>query len=547
MSAVPAAWLALAPGRPAAPRLVIARHVAWSALRWAVVWGAVIGLFVISNVKAYVAAFPTLQERLQMVRSLEAFSVLLGAPWHAETVAGYTMWRISTAAALMGGIWGLRTSTGLLRGEEETGRWELLLCGRTTRRRATAQALLGLAVALGAMQLVTTGLTFASTTLPGGHFPPALALLFSIDRVAGAAIFLAIGAVTSQLSATRSQASSLAIGAMAVTYAVRMVADSQKSLNWLRWLTPFGWIEELRPLRQPRPIALVPMVGLVLICAAVTILLAGRRDLNSSILRESEGRLRDVRWLRGHLTLALRLTRGTALAWLAAFAGVAYLEGAVTRTAASLLSSSPAFADVMRRFGVRQGAQGYLSASFFFVAVIAAVLAAAQAGAIRDEEASGRLDNLLVRPVRRLSWFAGRLAISLALVEAAGLVSALFTALGTTGQHVGVGLPKMLEAGLNATFPAVFVLGVSALFLGVRPRFASVAGYAIVSYSFLINVVGALVKNSDWLKDSSIFTHIAMAPAARPDWFQATVICLIALACAAAGALVFVRRDVEYA
>ena len=43
-----------------------------------------------------------------------------------------------------------------------------------------------------------------------------------------------------------------------------------------------------------------------------------------------------------------------------------------------------------------------------------------------------------------------------------------------------------------------FVLGTGALFLGVRPRVASVAAYGIVAYSFLVSLVGAIVKGQDW-------------------------------------------------
>ena len=41
---------------------------------------------------------------------------------------------------VLGAIWGLLTATRLLRGEEDAGRWELLLAGRTTRGGAAAQA-----------------------------------------------------------------------------------------------------------------------------------------------------------------------------------------------------------------------------------------------------------------------------------------------------------------------------------------------------------------------------------------------------------------------
>src|SRR5207245_11322506 len=113
--------------------------------------------------------------------------------------------------------------------------------------------------------------------------------------------------------------------------------------------------------------------------------------------------------------------------------------------------------------------------------------------------------------------------------------------------RTGVPLNQLLEAGVNATVPGVFVLGAGALLLGVYPRVAPAVSYAIVAYSFLINLVGTLVKGHDWIRDSSLFTHIALAPATKPDWFQAAVLALLGLGMAALGAFAFHRRDVEYA
>ena len=42
-------------------------------------------------------------------------------------MAGFTACRVLTGITIIGSIWGLMTSTGLLRGEEDAGRWELLL------------------------------------------------------------------------------------------------------------------------------------------------------------------------------------------------------------------------------------------------------------------------------------------------------------------------------------------------------------------------------------------------------------------------------------
>ena len=55
---------------------------------------------------------------------------------------------------IVGAIWGLLTATRLTRGEEDAGRWELLLTGPTTRARAAAQAVAAMLVGLMALWAV---------------------------------------------------------------------------------------------------------------------------------------------------------------------------------------------------------------------------------------------------------------------------------------------------------------------------------------------------------------------------------------------------------
>jgi len=184
---------------------------------------------------------------------------------------------------------------------------------------------------------------------------------------------------------------------------------------------------------------------------------------------------------------------------------------------------------------------------FLMAAVVIAVIAAGQVAALRDEEASGRLDNLLVRPVSRLGWLAGRLGVALALIALAGLAAGYFTFLGMASQHLYFALPTLIEAGLNATAPAVFVLGAGVLVFGLRPRLSAVAAYGIVAWSFLVDLLGSLVKGSTWLRDSSLFTHVALAPAAKPDWGTDAIIVLVGVAAALIGVIAFLRRDIAYA
>lgn len=533
-------------GRIHGPQLVIARHVIRRSLRWAIVWGVVFGLFVVTTVVAYVKAYPTFDARVDLARSLRPFVILLGQPWHAETVAGFATWRVLTAVAVIGAIWGLQTATGLLRGEEEEGRWELLLAGPVTRRRATVEALLGMLGAVAAMFLATLLLIFAAARLPGARFSIVGSLLFATNLVSGAAVFLAVGALTSQLSATRAQATTLAAGFLGVSFVVRAFADSQNRLQWLRWLTPLGWIEELRPLRDPQPVALAPIALLIVACMTLAVILAGVRDLHGSILGQREGRRHTTWWLVGPTTLAFYVSRATAIGWLAGVIGFSAMSGSVAQAAVSLTTTSPAITATLGRFGIRAATRGFLSFSLFLIAVLLALMAAALVDAMRQEEASGRLDNLLVQPVHRLTWLAGRLGVALGLIILGGLAAGTATWAGAVTHRTYVPLPTLLEAGLNATIPGVFVLGVGILILGLRPRWCATASYAVVAWSFLADLLGTFVKGADWIRQSSLFTHISLAPAKKPDWDTAAIIILLGLLALVAGAVRFQRRDVAY-
>ncbi len=471
--------------RPA-PRLVIAGHVFRSALGWALIWGVVFGIFVISTVKAYAVAYPTLAERIKAVASLQAFAIILGQPYHAETMSGFVMWRVTVAISMIGSVWALLTSTGLLRGDEDAGRWELLLAGPVTKLRGTAEALLGLGGALVVMLVPAALITIATGRLPEAHFAPQSAALFALTLVSGAAMFLAIGALASQVSATRSQAATLSAGIMGGAFLIRMAADSTKGLDWLLWLTPYGWIEKVRPLRDIEPFAFLPIVGLVVGCLFATLYLASRRDLGASVLRERDARNTGGGWLIGPTTLALRLVRGSALAWVLGLAAFSFFTGFVTRSASALLADSPAFVQVLGRLGLRKASEGYLGFTFLMLAVVVAVMAASQMAAVRDEEGAGRLDNLLVRPTGRIHWLAGRTGVVAAIVLAGGLASGFATWLGTESQHTGLPFAKLLEAGLNAAVPGLFVVGAGVLAFGVAPRFTSAATYGIVAYSFIV-------------------------------------------------------------
>ena len=70
-------------------------------------------------------------------------SILLGPISAIDTVGGYTVYKRFVFLTTIGAVWGLLTATRLLRGEEDTGRWHLVLAGSDAPGRATLATLGG--------------------------------------------------------------------------------------------------------------------------------------------------------------------------------------------------------------------------------------------------------------------------------------------------------------------------------------------------------------------------------------------------------------------
>ena len=97
-----------------------------------------------------------------------------------------------------------------MRGDEEAGRYEMLLAGQTTRRRAGGQAVAGLGAGLITLFVLTAIGTILTGQAATVGFTLGQSLYFSVTLTAGAATFIAIGALTSQLANTRRRAATMA-------------------------------------------------------------------------------------------------------------------------------------------------------------------------------------------------------------------------------------------------------------------------------------------------------------------------------------------------
>ena len=127
------------------------------------------------------------------------------------------------------------------------------------------------------------------------------------------------------------------------------------------------------------------------------------------------------------------------------------------------------------------------------------------------------------------------------------MTSGITAWLGAASQHAGVPFTKVVAAGRQRrTGRDPRARARNAHARRAAPR--DVDGRLLsVAWSFLVEIVGGVVRANHWLLDLSLFHHIAPAPAADPRWVADGLFVIIGFALAALGAAIFVRRDIATA
>ena len=157
---------------------------------------------------------------------------------------------------VVGALWAVFATVRVLRGEEDQGRWDLLLAEPVDGGRA-----MGIHLAVVGAGCAVLGLAIAAVLLGAGQ-PASGSFLYGAGVALLVATGMGLGALSAQLFGQRRRAAGVAGGAVGAFYVVRMLADAGSSLGWLRWFTPFGWVEQLRAFAGNDLLPLVPLVVL---------------------------------------------------------------------------------------------------------------------------------------------------------------------------------------------------------------------------------------------------------------------------------------------
>jgi ABC-2 type transport system permease protein len=507
-----------------------------------VLWLAPLVLVIFAVALSYDQLYPTAAERRQFALGIATnpgFVALLGRPFDLVSTGGFAAWRVGAPVAVLLGLMNLLLVARHTRGEEESGRAELLRAARVGRYAPLAAALAVAAMAdLAFAVALSLALVVLGTAVTG-------AVAFSLALGLCGLVFAGLAAVTAQIAQTARAASGLAGTGLGLAYLVRAAGDAGD--NYLTWLSPIGWAQLVRPFAGERWWVLLLPLALSAGLAALALALARRRDVGAGLLVARGGRARAPASLAGPMGLAWRLHRGVLAGWAFGFLVFGAVFGSLAREVGSLLSDNPQLAEIIRQLG------GSLEVADAFLASVSSLLALAASGyviqatlRIRGEETGLRADHVLGRSVGRWRW-----AVSHLLFAALGTV--LILAVAGVAMGIGYGLqvgdvsgqlPRVLGAAL-VYVPAAWVLGgVAMALVGLAPD-AVGSSWAVLGACLLFSLVGEFLELPGWLLDLSPFTHTPMVPVADPAVMPLAVLGAVALALTFAGLVGLRRRDIR--
>jgi polyether ionophore transport system permease protein len=487
------------------------------------------------------STYPTLADRLAFARSFagnDAIRLFYGYPYDPVTIGGYSAWRVGGTLALAAAIFGILAAVRALRTDEDAGRMELVLASPVQRATTFLAAMAAIAAGIALLWL---GM-FAGYVIGGLRAGGSAYLALATASVA--AVFVGIGAVVCQFAPTRRVALELGSGAGAVFLLLRVIADTVSGAGWVRWTTPLGWAEELRPFTGAQPLVLLlpaAATALLLIFAAR---ISASRDIGTGILPTRDSSPPHTRLLSSPTAQALRTERGSLIAWTVCFAAFALILGMVAPSVSSAGISTSIKREIAKLgSGSIITPTGYLSFVFIFFILAMTLFVCGQVAAAWHEESEERLETLLALPVSRLRWLGGRLLLAVAGAVALALVASLITWAGATSQGLSVHFWQMLEAGANGLPISALFLGIAALAYAVFPRASTGIAYGLVAVAFLWYLVGAVAGVPKWLVKATPFAHIGFVPAQPFRGAAAVVMVALGGVMIAAALAAFSRRD----
>jgi ABC-2 type transport system permease protein len=504
-----------------------------------VVWVAAIAILVALTAAGVKGVLPTQAalDQAAVASNGNAAAIALNGPAQGlNTVGGEVAFQAGAMGLVVVALMSVLMIGSLTRGEEESGRLELLRSLPVGSHAPTAAATLTVAamnVAVGAA---------VTQALLGQQLPLAGSVTFGVSLTLTGLVFTGAALVAAQITENTRVVNGDAGAVLGASFVLRAVGDIGDGT--LSWFSPIGWAQKTRPFAGERWWPFLPMLaatGCLVLAAGA---LGARRDVGAGLVPPRPGPPRASRGLGHPLGLALRLQRGSLIGWSIGLflTGLAY--GSIANSVDSFVRDNKALADVLAPSGGASLTDSYLASSFAILALVGTGFAVQSTLRLRTEETSVRAEPLLATPLSRWRWAMSHLAVAFGGAVVVLVVAGLGVGVGYGFGGGDLGRLPALVGDAVAYAPALWlVVGLTVALVGLAPR-AVVLAWAFLAVCLVVGLLGRVLKVPGWLMALSPFQHVPQLPAADLSIMSLAVLTAIAAALTWAGLAGLRRRDI---
>ena len=490
---------------------------------------------------AQVMADPAAAGSLRALAGNPAIRTLFGAPIGLDTAGGFTVWRVGTVIAVLLGVWSILAVTRITRGEEDAGRWDVLLSGRLTTPAALARHAAAVMAVAAATATAITAVLLLSGTEPTG------AMLHGAGTGLLGVFYAAVAALTCQVFAARPAATGAAVAVLGAGLLARMIGDGVTALAWLHGLSPFGLLALSGPYVHDRVLPLALLAAAAALTFALALVAAARRDVQGGLVAPAAGRRPRTLLLAGVQTFAVRRALRPLTGWMIGIGAYYLLIGLTAVSVTGFLRDNPALAGEASQAGFEGlgSVTGFAATLFAILALPVGGFTAVRMSGFVAAETDRRLTLLACGPLTRVRLIGAEIVAT--GVAAAVLVTGagLCTWAGVTIMDGDLTVAAAVRGAGNVLPVVLLSLGAAVLAVGWAPRWTALAGSLPAIGGFLLLVVAESVAAPSWVRDISPFAHLAPVPLTGPDIASSTLMLAVAAALIVAGIGGYHRRDLR--
>lgn len=335
----------------------------------------------------------------------------------------------------------------------------------------------------------------------------------------------------------------LALALAGVSFVLRAAGDARDT-HTASWISPIGWAQRTYPFVDDRWWPLLPALALAATTVAIGFGLSRSRDVGAGLRPPRPGRARASRMLATPLGAALRLHRGVIIGFGIGAGVLGVMYGSILGSVHDMVRGNAELSRMLQASGTSI-TDSFASLILVVFGLIVACFVLIAAARPKAEEGNGRAEPVLSTGLSRAGWLGSHLIVAAGAATGMLLLAGLgFGLTGAASAHDGALVGRLTLAGL-AYAPAVWlVLGVAAALSGWLPRFTA-AAWIVVVYGFFADYFGDILQLPGWMEKLSPFGRIADLPAAGMAWTPEIVLTLIAAALMTIGLLGLRRRDLQ--